>query len=236
VSQVPAVRKLVGEAASQTQSDPDINVFHLEPRCRVCRNDHARKTVNELLATGSSYASIVRALGADGDDVDARDRVTIDSVRTHSARHFPVQQVARAAYREIVERRARENRADFVEGVATALTPLAFYEVVMNKAFRNLVDDNTEISVDTGLRAAEKLQSHLDRQDQSANIAKMIVGVNRMVEAVKSTVPEAMWDVIAEKLRDEHPDRLDAAEATTDADDSEDVFDPAGIDDVDDDL
>jgi hypothetical protein len=106
----------------------------------------------------------------------------------------------------------------------------------MNKAFRNLVDDNTEVSVDTGLRAAEKLQSHLDEQDHGADIAKMIVGVNRMVEAVKSTVPEAMWDVIAEKLRDEHSDRLDAVEATTDADDSEDVFDPAGIDDVDDDL
>jgi hypothetical protein len=36
----------------------------------------------------------------------------------------------------------------------------------MNKAFRNLVDDDVEISVDTGLRAGEKLQSLLDRRDQ----------------------------------------------------------------------
>ena len=227
MSQVPAVRKLVGEAASQTQSDPDINVFHLEPRCRVCRNDHARKTVNELLATGSSYASIVRALGADGDDVDARDRVTIDSVRTHSARHFPVQQVARATYREIVERRARENRIDFIEGVATALTPLAFYEVVMHKAFRNLVDDRTEVSVETGLRAAEKLQSHLDGQDQSTDVAKIIVGVNRMVEAVRSTVPEELWDEIIDKLEPEQSDCYGADEAAIDGGD--DVFDPAEI-------
>jgi len=29
--------------------------------------------------------------------------VTIDSVRNHANRHFPVQQVARATYREILE-------------------------------------------------------------------------------------------------------------------------------------
>jgi hypothetical protein len=32
-----------------------------------------------------------------------------------------------------------------------ALTPMAFYEVVMTKAFRALVDDRTEVSVETGL-------------------------------------------------------------------------------------
>ena len=28
------------------------NGFHLEPRCRVCRNDVLRKKVNDLLASG----------------------------------------------------------------------------------------------------------------------------------------------------------------------------------------
>ena len=117
------------------------NGFHLEPRCRVCRNDQVRKKVNDLLATGASYAMIVRALAADNAELDKCDRVTIDSIRNHCARHFPVQNVAKATYREILERRAQENRVDFVEGVATALTPLAFFEVVMAKAFRTLVDD-----------------------------------------------------------------------------------------------
>jgi hypothetical protein len=42
----------------------------------------------------------------------ACDRVTIDSVRNHSARHYPVQNVAQATYRDIVERRAKENAPD----------------------------------------------------------------------------------------------------------------------------
>ncbi len=141
------------------------NGFPLEPRCRVCRNDVLRKKVNDLLASGASYAMVLRALGEDNKKLDKRDRVTVDSVRNHFGRHFPVQQTAHATYREILERRARENQVDFVEGVVIALTPMAFYEVVMAKGFRTLVDDGTEVSVETGLRAAEKLQSVLDGRE-----------------------------------------------------------------------
>ena len=51
-------------------------------------------------------------------------------------RHFPVQNVARATYREILEHRAQENRIDFAEGVATALTPIAFFERSWSEAMR----------------------------------------------------------------------------------------------------
>ena len=145
------------------------NGFHLEPRCRVCRNDLVRKKVNAMLACGGSYAQIVRALGEDNAHLDKRDQVTVDSVRTHTTKHFPVQKTAHATYREILERRARENQVDFVEGVAIALTPMAFYEVAMTKAFRTLVDDGIEVSVETGLRAAEKLQSVLDGRERGSD-------------------------------------------------------------------
>ena len=63
-----------------------------------------RTKVNDLLATGASYAMVLRALGDDNATLEQRDRVTIDSIRNHCVRHFPVQQVARATYREILER------------------------------------------------------------------------------------------------------------------------------------
>ena len=111
------------------------NGFHLEPRCRVCRNDSMRRKVNDLLATGLSYAMILRALAADNAELDKCDRVTIDSIRNHCGRHFPVQNVAKASYREILERRAKANGVDFVEGVAIAITPIAFFETVMVKSY-----------------------------------------------------------------------------------------------------
>src|SRR4029077_20752951 len=116
----------VDEIMESSALVPRINGFHLEPRCRVCRNDVLRKKVNDMLATGASYAMIVRALSADNTKLAKCDRVTIDSVRTHTTKHFPVQQPAHATYREILERRARENQVDFVEGVATALLPVTF--------------------------------------------------------------------------------------------------------------
>ena len=99
------------------------NVF-LEPRCRVCRNDLVRNKVNDLLAVGTSYAMVLRALGEHNTKLAKCDRVTIDSIRNHCGRHFPVQNVAKATYREILERRAAANGVDFVKGVSPPRSPL----------------------------------------------------------------------------------------------------------------
>jgi hypothetical protein len=72
--------------------------------------------------------------------------VTIESIRNHTVRHFPVQQVARATYRDILERRAKDNSVDFVEGVATAITPLAVLETIMVKGYQTLIDEGTKFS------------------------------------------------------------------------------------------
>ena len=151
------------------------NGFHLEPRCRVCRNDQVRKKVNDLLATGASYAMVVRALAADNAELDKCDRVTIDSVRNHCGRHFPVQNVAKATYREILERRAKANGVDFVEGVATAITPIAFFETVMVKSYETLVDSDTKVDVNTGIVAAGRLQSLIDSRDYDHELLVMKV-------------------------------------------------------------
>ena len=190
------------------------NKFHLEPRCRVCRNDVLRKKVNDLLATGASYAMIVRALAADNAELDKCERVTIDSVRNHTVRHFPVQNVAKATYREILERRAKANGVDFVEGVATAITPIAFFETVMVKSYETLVDSNTRVDVNTGMIAAVQLQSLIETRDASRDIAELRFQLGKIGEAVKSTVPQEMWAAIVEKLEEleQHPEALDVGE------------------------
>ena len=107
-----------------------------------------------MLATGASYAMILRALEKDNEKLDTADRVTIDSIRNHTKRHFPVQNVAKATYRRILEQRAQQNGVDFVKGVATAITPMAFFETVMVKGYETLVDSGTKVDVSTGMIAA----------------------------------------------------------------------------------
>ena len=135
MSQLQALREVPTETAPYNVLATRINGIPLEPRCRVCRNDEVRQKVNDLLSGGASYAMVLRTLEQDNAKLDERDRVTIDSIRHHTKRHFPVQNVARATYRAILERRAKANGVDFVEGVTTALTPIAFFETVMVKSY-----------------------------------------------------------------------------------------------------
>jgi hypothetical protein len=116
------VRGIVQESVESMALASGINGSNLQPRCRICRNDSLRTKVNDLLTTGASYAMVLRALGDDNAKLEQRDRVTIHSIRNHTARH----------YREILERRAKENGVDFLEGVITAITPIAFFETMVN--------------------------------------------------------------------------------------------------------
>jgi hypothetical protein len=186
-------RGVVDESVESMELAPGINGFHVEPRCRVCRNDSMRGKVNDMLATGASYAMVLRALGEDNAKLEKRDRVTIDSIRNHTVRHFPVQQVARATYREIPERRAKENNVDFIEGVATAITPLAFLETVMVKGFQTLVDERTTVSYRDGMEAALKLAEELRKDAGDYDKVHILAEMGRVIDAVKEFVPREKW-------------------------------------------
>ena len=201
------------------------NGFHLEPRCRVCRNDALRIKVNDLLASGASYAMILRALRDDNATLDKQNRVTIDSIRNHTRRHFPVQNVAKATYRHILEQRAQQNGVDFVKGVATAITPMAFYETVMVKGYETLVDSGTTVDVNTGMVAAGRLQALIDSRASGTRIADLMAQMGRIIDAIHSTVPEELWPEILRKI--DGPVAADSpADELEDCDDAEDMYDP----------
>ena len=111
----------------------------------------------------------------------------------------------------ILERRAKANGVDFVEGVATALTPIAFFETVMVKSYETLVDSNTKVDVNTGIVAAGRLQSLTDSRDYDHELLVMKVQLAAICDAVKSTVPQEMWGEIVEKLdeAEQHQEALD---------------------------
>ena len=231
-----AVHDVIDKPTESVEFAARINGFHLEPRCRICRNDQVRTKVNDLLATGASYAMVLRAHGEDNATLDLRDRVTIDSIRNHCTRHFPVQQVAGATYREILERRARENQVDFVMGVATAITPMAFYETVMLKGYETLVDSDTKVDVNTGMIAACRLQALIDSRAGQPDMAHIMVQVTHIIEAVKSTVPRELWGEIVRKLDqlEKHPGSPDVETET--CDEADEAYDPIEFAEEDDEL
>ena len=200
------VSDIIDTAMESVELAPRINGFHLEPRCRVCRNDILRIKVNNLLASGASYAMILRTLRDDNATLDKPDRVTIDSIRNHTVRHFPVQNVAKATYRRILEQRAQENGADFVKGVATAITPMAFYETVMVKGYETLVDSDTTVDVNSGMIAAGRLQALTESRAGEMSMAEVMVKMGRVIDAVRTSVPPELWPEIRRQLEgDDEP-------------------------------
>lgn len=168
---------------------------------------------------------ILRTLELDNAKLDQRDRVTTDSIRHHTRRHFPVQNVARATYRAILERRAKENGVDFVKGVATAITPMAFYETVMAKGYETLVDSGTRVDVGTGMIAAARLQALIDSRAGRTSIADLRVQMGRIIDAIHSTVPEELWPEILRKI--DGPVAVHTpADEIEDWDDAEDEYCP----------
>ena len=200
MSQLQALREVPTETAPFNELATRINGLPVEPRCRVCRNDEMRRKVNALLSGGASYAMVLRTLEQDNAKLDQRDRVTIDSIRHHTKRHFPVQNVARATYRAILERRAQENGVDFVKGVATAITPMAFFETVMVKGYETLVDSGTRVDVSTGMVAAARLQALIDSRAGRTSMADILFKMDRIINAIHDTVPPELWEVILHKI------------------------------------
>ena len=89
--------------------------------------------------------------------------------------------------------------------------------------------------METGLRAAEKLQSFLDGRERDTNVLELKVALDRIGQAVRAVVPEEMWAAIVEKLEklEQHQESLDVGTDSFDDDDDE-PFDPTEfIDEVD---
>ncbi|CAM3167011.1 hypothetical protein DFJ75_3075 [Williamsia muralis] len=216
-TQTPGSFGDVGDRSSDGRRAP---IVFLEPRCRVCRLDNVRLKVNDLLARGVGYARIVRALAAENSELDEQDRVTVDSVRNHTARHFPVQDAARSTYREILERRARENQIDFESGVENAVTPMALLETVMVKGYQALVGSEAPVSLSAAMSAAVRLQEVMETRGGSTDVADAMLKLDRIMHAVKSTVPPELWPEILEKMRE------DPSRRAFDDDDDDDVRGP----------
>ena len=146
------------------------NGFHLEPRCRICRNDLVRKKVNDLLASGTSYAMVLRALGEHNTKLANCDRVTIDSIRNHTARHFPVQNVAKATYERSSNAGQRRTASTSSRAWPPRSRPLRSSRPSWSRVTRPLSTRTPRSMCDTGIVAAGRLQSLIDSRDYEPRI------------------------------------------------------------------
>ena len=199
----PALEKEVEEALEHLTIGNKSYVFKLEPQCRVCRDATYLKMVNDMLANGMTYQFIMRTLKPLNEAMDdSSDRVSLNSIRNHARNHFNRDSAALRMYREIIETRALEQGVNFIEGAASALTPMAALDIIMNKGLVDLQRPRSEpISPDTMIRAAKELQAITDRMEDDADAEELRQQFNRLLESVKKNVPEEYWRKIVSDLK-----------------------------------
>lgn len=175
--------------------------FTPEPRCRVCAHpDDLLGPVNRLLVAGLSYRQILDAIIPIMAELPEGERPTINSIYNHARRHFAVDQAAKAAFRQTLEQRAIEAQVDFVEGATAAVTPLAYLDVVMQAAFQKLTERPHDVSIEQGLKAAEKLATLTKKEEGAESTAELKEKMNRVIAVVKEAVPKEFWPLIVEGL------------------------------------
>ncbi|WP_457142312.1 hypothetical protein [Mycobacterium sp. URHB0021] len=114
--------------------------------------------------------------------------------------------------------------------MATALTPIAFFETVMVRRCENLVDSDTRVDVNTGIVAAGRLQSLIDSRDRRP---RSVGDEGQVTRSSSHCRRRCGWR--SSRSWNKHPEALDVgADSFNDADDE--PFDPTEFLDEDDEF
>lgn len=187
--------------------DQRVDLFRPATSCRICTTEGATTVTNKMLSYGATYKDIMQVLEPLNSRRPKGDKITINSIGHHARTHFPLEEAANAVYRKLVEKRAAEAEVDFVNGVGGAVTAMGFLEVVVQKGFENLVQEDLVVGVDTAVRAAKELATiESQRNADDTDIAEVMVKMNEVINAVREEVDPKTWERIRSRLTSDVPD------------------------------
>jgi uncharacterized protein YjbJ (UPF0337 family) len=198
-------------------------------RCRVCQDPESRQRVNRLLAYGMR-ASEIEELVADLNGKRAKNnQITYWSIARHAERHFNVQAPANAAYRRILERRRGQVADEFGDAAGNILTGMAYLDIVAQRGFQHLLEEDTVVDFEIGLKAQLKLEEMQREGAIEQQVAEMRRDVSIIQQAVKDVVsPAVMNEIISriDELKGNTRDETIDAEVVDDDDDDDVGHDP----------
>ena len=181
--------------------DQRIDLFRPAAQCRICQTEGASEVVNKMLSYGATHADVLSIVQPLNLRRAKNDQITMNVIGHHARNHFPLEEAANAVYRKLVEKRAAEAEKDFVNGVGGAVTALGFLDVVLQKGYENLIDEDVVVGVDTAIRAAKELAViEAQRDSNDTDIADIMVKMDQVIKAVREEAPPEVWAKIVARL------------------------------------
>ena len=75
----------------------------------------------------------------------------------------------------------------------------------MVKGYESLADPDTKVDVNTAMLAAGRLQTLIDTRAGQPDIVDMRVKVGRLIDAVRSMLPESLWPELVRRIEGDAP-------------------------------
>lgn len=199
-----------------------------ETRCRICMEDATRVLVNKLLAHGLTFATILTILEPVNKTRKKNNKINRNSLYNHQSNHFNVQEPARAVYRTILQKRAKESEIDFVKGIGHAVDFYSYLETVMVKGYAQLTSELDNVTVEMGMTAAMKLHEMTKKDAGVQQAAEQQYQMNKIISAVKEVVPEQYFSAILARI---NGNELDETVLDVEVESDDEGFDPVVADD-----
>jgi hypothetical protein len=158
-----------------------------ESRCNTCQHPY-RDQIDLALAAGYSYqwiASKMEDLGLE---------ISVKSLERHRHRHLQLDQ---ETVRDIVERNQEAARA---VGSVNLVSGKALLDLIVQKGFNKLINDDLSLEAKDVIKAAELLGSMMD-EAQSQYIANIMNQFNAILEALRNVCTPEQQEAIAEQVK-----------------------------------
>jgi hypothetical protein len=175
-------------------------------------------------------ASEIEELVADLNGTRAKNnQITYWSIARHAERHFNVQAPANAAYRRILERRRGQVADEVGDAAGNILTGMAYLDIVAQRGFQHLLEEDTVVDFEVGLKAQLRLEEMQREGAIEQQVAEMRRDVSIIQQAVKDVVsPAVMNEIISriDELKGNTRDEAIDAEVVDDEDEDDVGHDP----------
>ena len=194
-SMTPTTQDLLSE-----EIDGELFLYKSSPHCKICTtSDELKNIIDSLLLFPKSYQEVVEAiqplqekLGMTGKEL-----INYDNIRQHQKRHLPFEKLL---VREVVERRAREKNRSILAAGERLLTAEAFYEVIVNKGFEELVKGYATPNLNQTMHAMDMLHKLELEGKEDYKPEDLINQLDMILRAIHETIPEEFKVHLFDKL------------------------------------
>lgn len=165
-----------------------------------CQDPESLARVNRMLTYGMKCREILDLVSDLNEKRAKNNQISYWSIVRHAERHFNIQEPMAAARRRILERRQAQIAEEFGEAAGNILTSMGYLDIVAQKGFENLIDEETVVDYETGLKAQLKLEEMQRQGAIEERIAEMRRDVSLIQQAVRDVVPAHLMSEILARI------------------------------------